>query len=149
MEDTNLIEFSYKSGWEPVGDFILQKLIDLNNDKLCYEDCLIACGYELEPSYCFIMGGGCPYYIKVFMTLHADYPAFFVQMNIAPEIVTENFVCRDGLSLMELLSKLTPIVQLKINCFRPVQELHFIGMPITETPKNNRWNWLKKFLFMN
>ncbi len=129
MEDTNLVGFSIKDGWVQVEDFLLKKMTELNDNEMSYEDCLTACGYEADPLYDFSRSKDCPYFLKVFMTLTPGYPAFFVQMSITPEMATENFVCADGLSLMELLSKLAPLVQLKLTCTNPTQTLHLIGDP--------------------
>ncbi len=129
MQDTNLVGFSIKDGWVQVDDFLLQKMNELNNDELSYFDCLAACGYEIDPLYDFSRSEDCPYFLRVYITNTPGYPAFFVQMSITPEMETENFVCADGLSLMELLAKLAPIVQLKLTCTNPTQTLHLIGDP--------------------
>lgn len=126
MEDTNLVAFSFKEGWLNIPDFIMAKMDELNDEDLSYQDCLLACGYNLDPAYDFSRSEECPYFLRVFMTLEQGYPAYLVQMSISPEMATENFVCADGLSLVELLAKLAPIVQLKLTCTKPTQALHII-----------------------
>lgn len=146
MEDTNLVGFSSTDGWTQVEDFLLTKLIELNNDDLSYEDCLKECGYELDPSWEFSRDANCPYFIRVYMTLEPGLPPFFVQMCISPEQATENFVCNDGLSLLDLMAKLSPILQLRLTCTRPVQTLHMIGNPSLPglPPKANKKKPKKK-----
>ncbi|PKF35497.1 hypothetical protein [Acinetobacter proteolyticus] len=124
MDDTNLVGFCYKEGWYQTNDFILDKLAELKNEDLSYDDCLAACGYGETPEHDFSRNPESPYFIKVFSTLHTNYPMYLVQMSITEEMHTDNFVCKDGLSLLDLLSKLAPIVSLKLNCENPFQVLH-------------------------
>lgn len=130
MEDTNLVGYSFKNGWVQVEDFLVEKLVELNNNDLSYEDCLKECGYELDPAWNFSRSEYCPYFLRVYTTLTPGYPAFFVQMCITPEQTTENFVCADGLSLLDIMAKLAPLVQLKLMCTKPVQGLHLTGKPL-------------------
>lgn len=127
MEDTNLVAFSHKEGWQSTPDFIMQKMDELNNEELSYHDCIAECGYQLDSAYDFSRSEDCPYFLRVYMTLQPGYPPFLVMMSISPEMATENFVCFDGLSLLELLAKLAPVVQLKLACTNPTQALHLVA----------------------